>query len=104
MVYERHRHRYEVNNEYRDILAEHGLIFSGTSPDNHLVEMIELPEHVHPWFVATQAHPEFKSRPNRPAALFKAFVCAAIAQHEGIRRSDVKVGDIAVIDELSENR
>ncbi len=75
MIYERHRHRYEVNNEYRADLLKSGLIFAGTSPDNHIVEMIELPSH--PWFVAGQFHPEFKSRPNRPHPLFRGFVTAA---------------------------
>jgi CTP synthase len=75
---ERHRHRYEVNNEYREILGDHGLAFSGLSPDGRLVEMIELPDH--PWFVACQFHPELKSRPNRPHPLFASFVetCAAM--------------------------
>ena len=89
LVYERHRHRFEVNNAYRDRLIEAGLRISGLSPDERLVEMIELPEEVHPWFVASQAHPEFKSRPDRPAPLFREFVRAAIAQHEGIDRHDV---------------
>ena len=75
LVYERHRHRYEVNNSYREQLSNAGLVFSGVSPDNRLVEMIEIAEH--PWFVATQAHPEFKSRPTRPHPLFKGFVQAA---------------------------
>jgi CTP synthase len=76
-IEERHRHRYEVNDEYLDILKEKGLVFSGMSPDRVLVEMIELPNH--PWFLATQAHPEFKSRPNKPHPLFKSFVKAALA-------------------------
>lgn len=75
-IYERHRHRYEVNNYYRDDLIKSGLILSGLSPDGHIVEMCELPSH--PWFLATQAHPEFKSRPNRPHPLFKGFVGAAL--------------------------
>ncbi|GAA3852796.1 CTP synthase [Saccharothrix violaceirubra] len=77
-VSERHRHRYEVNNAYRDRLAKSGLVFSGTSPDGRLVEFIELPADVHPFFVATQAHPELKSRPTRPHPLFAAFVKAAL--------------------------
>ena len=89
LVYERHRHRYEVNNAYRDRLSEAGLVVSGLSPDERLVEMVELPEDVHPWFVASQAHPEFKSRPDRPAPLFREFVRAAIAHHEGCGRHDV---------------
>jgi len=75
LIYERHRHRYEVNNQYRDTLADHGLVFSGLSPDERLVEMIELPGH--PWFVAGQFHPEFKSRPTRPQPLFREFIAAA---------------------------
>ena len=74
-IFERHRHRYEVNNDYRDSLLQGGMIFAGTSPDNHIVEMIELPDH--PWFVACQFHPEFKSRPNKPHPLFRGFVTAA---------------------------
>ncbi len=77
-VEERHRHRYEVNNSYRDRLEEAGLVFSGTSPDNNLVEFVELPADVHPFFVGTQAHPELKSRPTRPHPLFRAFVAAAL--------------------------
>ncbi len=75
-IHERHRHRYEVNNDYRAILTEHGMELSGLSPDGRIVEMIEIPAH--PWFIATQAHPELKSRPNRPHPLFKGFVEAAI--------------------------
>src|SRR5699024_57106 len=73
-ISERHRHRYEVNNAYRERIASTGLDFSGTSPDGRLVEFIELPRDVHPFFVATQAHPELKSRPTRPHPLFRAFV------------------------------
>lgn len=76
MIYERHRHRYEVNNDYRTDLLNGGMIFAGTSPDNHIVEMIEIPDH--PWFVAGQFHPEFKSRPNRPHPLFRGFVTASL--------------------------
>jgi CTP synthase len=75
-IHERHRHRYEVNNDYRSVLTENGMILSGLSPDERIVEMIELKDH--PWFLATQAHPEFKSRPNRPHPLFDGFVKAAI--------------------------
>ncbi|MDI9636524.1 CTP synthase [Kamptonema cortianum] len=75
-IHERHRHRYEVNNDFRELLIKHGLIVSGVSPDYRLVEMIELPDH--PFFIATQAHPEFKSRPNRPAPLFSGLVEAAL--------------------------
>jgi CTP synthase len=83
VVYERHRHRYEVNNSLRAQLVAHGLVVSGTSPDERLVEIIEL--HDHPWFCASQFHPEFKSRPNRPQPLFRDFVGAAVA-HRGDRR------------------
>lgn len=79
MIYERHRHRYEVNNDYRADLLKGGMIFAGTSPDNHIVEMVEIPNH--PWFVAGQFHPEFKSRPNRPHPLFRGFVTAASERH-----------------------
>lgn len=75
-ISERHRHRYEVNNYYRSDLEKNGLLLSGLSPDGRIVEMCELPSH--PWFIATQAHPEFKSRPNRPHPLFKGFIGAAL--------------------------
>ena len=75
-IMERHRHRYEVNNDYRDVLTEHGMKLSGLSPDGTIVEMIEITKH--PWFIATQAHPELKSRPNRPHPLFKGFIEAAL--------------------------
>ena len=78
-VSERHRHRYEVSNAYRDVLAEFGLRCSGLSPDGSLVEMIELPDH--PWFVGCQFHPELRSRPMRPHPLFASFIGAAVAQH-----------------------
>ena len=80
IIYERHRHRYEVNNAFRERLVEAGLSVSGASPDGRLVEMVELPGH--PWFVASQGHPEFKSRPTRPHPLFCGFVSAA-----AVRRS-----------------
>jgi CTP synthase len=83
VVYERHRHRYEVNNKYRLKLEEAGLVCSGTSPDDRLVEFVELPDH--PFFVGTQAHPEFKSRPDRPHPLFAAFVQAARDRADGRR-------------------
>ncbi len=82
-VSERHRHRYEVNNAYRDRIAESGLRFSGTSPDGQLVEFVEYPPNIHPFIVGTQAHPELKSRPTRPHPLFVAFVGAAIDYKEG---------------------
>ncbi len=75
-IHERHRHRYEVNNDYRSILTEHGMKLCGLSPDGRIVEMVEIPDH--PWYIATQAHPELKSRPNRPHPLFRGFVEAAI--------------------------
>jgi CTP synthase len=75
---ERHRHRYEVDNGYRDQFAEHGLRLTGLSPDGSLVEMIELPEH--PWYVCCQFHPELKSRPTRPHPLFAGFIRAAREQ------------------------
>ncbi|MEI2644139.1 MAG: CTP synthase [Candidatus Nanopelagicales bacterium] len=81
-VDERHRHRYEVNNAYRDQLGEAGMVFSGTSPDGRLVEFVELPADVHPYFVATQAHPEFRSRPTRPHPLFAGLVGAALARQQ----------------------
>ena len=77
VIYERHRHRYEVNNKYRDVLEKNGLVFSGLSPDNNLVEMIELTDH--PFFVASQFHPEFKSRPWEPAPMFNKFIQKASA-------------------------
>lgn len=76
LIHERHRHRYEVNNDYRPQLLDGGMIFAGTSPDNHIVEMVEIPDH--PWFVAGQFHPEFKSRPNKPHPLFTGFVTASL--------------------------
>jgi CTP synthase len=77
-VEERHRHRFEVNNEYRDRLEQAGLTISGTSPDGRLVEYVELPREVHPYYVATQAHPEFRSRPTRAHPLFAGLVAAAL--------------------------
>jgi CTP synthase len=77
---ERHRHRYEVNNNFRDQISAAGLVFSGTSPDGHLVEYVELPTEVHPYYIATQAHPEFKSRPTKAHPLFRGLVEAAIAR------------------------
>ena len=82
-VSERHRHRYEVNNAYRDRLGESGLRISGTSPDGHLVEFVEYPPDIHPFVVGTQAHPELKSRPTRPHPLFAAFVGAALDYKAG---------------------
>jgi CTP synthase len=84
-VTERHRHRYEVNNAYRDALTKAGLVISGTSPDGRLVEFVELERDLHPFFVATQAHPELKSRPTRPHPLFVGFVGAALEYNEADR-------------------
>jgi CTP synthase len=84
-ISERHRHRYEVNNTYRDPLREAGMEVSATSPDGNLVEMIELPDH--PWFLATQFHPELKSRPNHPHPLFASFIAAALGRRDGVERA-----------------
>ncbi len=81
-VKERHRHRYEVNNDYRKQISDAGLVFSGLSPDQHLVEFVELPADVHPYYVGTQAHPEFLSRPTKPHPLFSALIKAAIANRD----------------------
>ena len=86
VIYERHRHRYEVNNHYRQQIADAGLVISGTYQEGRLVEIIELPDH--PWFVASQFHPEFKSRPTRPAPLFREFVGAAV------ERARTRVGSL----------
>ena len=80
-ISERHRHRYEVNNKYREQLTDTGLVFSGLSPDKNLVEFVELPKETHPYYVGTQAHPEFLSRPTRPHPLFIGLIAAAIAKH-----------------------
>ncbi len=79
-ISERHRHRYEVNNNYRDVISATGLVFSGISPDGNLVEFVELPEEIHPYYVGTQAHPEFRSRPTRPHPLFSGLIKAAVAR------------------------
>ncbi|HQR27277.1 MAG TPA: CTP synthase [Nocardioides sp.] len=84
-IMERHRHRYEVNNAYRDQLEAAGLVFSGTNPDLGLVEFVELPYDVHPYYVATQAHPELRSRPTRPHPLFSGLIGAAIARQRELR-------------------
>jgi CTP synthase len=89
-VEERHRHRYEVNNGYRERLEEAGMVFSGVSPDRSLVEYVELPRDVHPYYVATQAHPEFKSRPDRAHPLFAGLVGAALARQSSERLLDVE--------------
>ena len=79
-IWERHRHRYECSNAFRPELEAAGLRMAGTSPDGHLVEIVELPEH--PWYVGCQFHPEFKSRPDRPHPLFQGFVAAALEHQE----------------------
>ncbi len=89
-VHERHRHRYEVNNAYRDQLEQAGLVFSGLSPDHELVEFVELPADVHPYYVATQAHPEFLSRPHRAHPLFAGLVGAALDRQRGERLVEVE--------------
>jgi CTP synthase len=85
VVYERHRHRYEVNPAYHEVLRNHGLVFSGLSPDGRLVEIIELPDH--PFFIAGQFHPELKSRPNRPHPLYREFVGAGLARRRSLQRA-----------------
>jgi CTP synthase len=85
VVFERHRHRYEVNPEYHEVLRRHGLRFSGSSPDGRLVEIIELDDH--PFFVAGQFHPELKSRPTRPHPLYRDFVGAAVARRHAPERA-----------------
>ena len=91
VIYERHRHRYEVSNQYRDLLQEKGMRLSGLSPDSSLVEMIELPDHPH--FVACQFHPELKSRPTRPHPLFSSFIAAAVA----FKRKRIDQGGAAAV-------
>jgi CTP synthase len=92
-ISERHRHRYELNNSYRDMLADNGMVIAGTSPDGRLVEMIEVADH--PWFVGVQFHPELKSRPLRPHPLFRDFVKAAVVYREtnGERASQVETSE-----------
>jgi CTP synthase len=85
LVFERHRHRYEVNNHYREQLESAGLVFSGTNPDLDLVEFLELPREVHPYYVSTQAHPELRSRPTRPHPLFAGLIGAAIERQRELR-------------------
>jgi CTP synthase len=89
-VTERHRHRYEVNNSYREQLTAGGMVISGTSPDGSLVEFVELSKTDHPYFVSTQAHPEFKSRPNRAHPLFIGLVKASLERQESNRLFEVK--------------
>ena len=95
LVYERHRHRFEFNNAFRDQLEDAGLVISGLSPDERLVEMVELPRDVHPWYVATQAHPEFKSRPTNRSRCSASSSRASIGQHEGVDRLQVTPMNLA---------
>jgi CTP synthase len=97
VIEERHRHRYEFNDAYRETLAKAGLVFSGINPELGLVEFVELPADVHPYYVATQAHPELRSRPTRPHPLFTGLIGAAIERQRserfpidesGLRRKD----------------
>jgi CTP synthase len=90
---ERHRHRYEVNNRYRQRISDAGMWFSGTSPDGHLVEYVELPRDVHPFYVGTQAHPELRSRPNRSHPLFHGLVGAALERQNASLLFEVKEDD-----------
>ncbi|MEU0316251.1 CTP synthase [Nocardioides sp. NPDC006273] len=104
-IEERHRHRYEVNNAYRDQLEEAGLVFSGLSPDNQLVEFVELPRDVHPYYVSTQAHPELRSRPTRPHPLFAGLVKAALDRQKEQRFPIDETNlrrDVSDVDELSD--
>jgi CTP synthase len=92
-ISERHRHRYEVNNDYREILTRHGLVLSGLSPDEQLVEIIELSDH--PFFLASQFHPEFKSRPFDPHPIFKGFV-RAVLEHKADRQRAPLLASLSV--------
>jgi CTP synthase len=98
VIYERHRHRWEVNNRYRTDLEEAGLVFAGKSPDDRLVEIVELPGH--PFFIASQFHPEFKSRPDNPHPLFNGFMAAALDR----RRSVDNPGAVDAETSVSTNR
>jgi len=98
VVYERHRHRYEVNNHLKHKLRDAGLVFSGTTPDDRLVEISELSREVHPFYVASQFHPEFKSRPDRPAPLFREFVGAAFQHASASGRVLIDGGKVVAID------
>jgi CTP synthase len=101
LVHERHRHRYEFNNQYRQQFLANGMVFSGTSPDEKLVEVIELPQH--PWFVAVQCHPEFKSKPTQPHPLFRGFIQASLNRRErragSRKRTDVLARNSASVAE-----
>jgi CTP synthase len=89
-ISERHRHRYEVNNAYRQQLSDAGLVFSGLNPDLDLVEFVELPRDVHPYYIATQAHPELRSRPTEPHPLFRGLVAASLERHRSSELFDVE--------------
>ena len=89
LIHERHRHRYEFNNEFRERLKAKGLVVAGVSPDEQLVEIIEIMDH--PWFVGVQFHPEFKSRPNRAHPLFREFVRAAIEREEREKQIEMNI-------------
>jgi CTP synthase len=89
LIQERHRHRYEVNNTYREQISAAGMQFSGTSPDGTLVEFVELPRDVHPFYIATQAHPELRSRPNRAHPLFAGLIEASLARQQASRLFDI---------------
>lgn len=91
-VEERHRHRYEFNNTYREILAEHGMVYSGLSPDGKLVEVAELSDH--PFMIGSQFHPEFLSRPNRPHPLFAGFI-QAVTRHRQPRKEEASVSSLS---------
>ena len=91
VVYERHRHRFEFNNEYREVLGEAGLVYSGLSPNGRLVEIIELADH--PWFVASQFHPEFRSRPQRPHPMFSGFIAAAV-DRSGVDQMELRPAEL----------
>jgi len=95
LVHERHRHRYEFNNQYRQQFTAHGMLFSGSSPDDQLVEVIELPQH--PWFVAVQCHPEFQSKPTKAHPLFRGFVQASLNRREGKKNAEAARGRAAAI-------
>jgi CTP synthase len=95
VVEERHRHRYEFNNQYRGQFQAHGLAFSGTSPDGKLVEVVEIPGH--PWFVAVQCHPEFKSKPTQAHPLFRGFVKAALERREAKKKAEAAARSRAAV-------
>jgi CTP synthase len=97
-ISERHRHRFELNNAYRDLLTAHGMVFSGVSPDGRLVEIAELTNH--PFMLGTQFHPEFLTRPNRPHPLFVKFIAAAIAYHQDHRKLSVGHGQATEYDSI----